>query len=759
MHDPSDKRPASNGEQSGDAAPGTGDSSSAGGDDACAETFIKKETSLVEHDETIDEKGSAKAASARVAVDAPPSEFGRYRILKELGRGAMGAVYLAEDEQLGRKVALKIPQFDGAVTDAQLARFYREARSAGNLRHSGICPVYDVGCIGSQHYISMAFIEGRPLRDFSKGSRRQDGKSVAHIVRKIALAMAEAHEQSVIHRDLKPANVMIDTKNEPVVMDFGLARRVVEDEEKLTHTGTLIGTPAYMSPEQVDGDNSKVGPSADIYSLGVIFYELLTGELPFQGSLLSILKQIATKEPRPPVELYAEIDPVLGDLCFRMLAKKIEDRPDSMKAVARALSTWLQNMQVRTNDSADSVSANEKAGETPGNSPDIGTGPQVASAVDPPPLVIDTMPVSAVELRSSRSHSGKKYGALIAGTIGCFAVVVASVAFFFPAANDSPKSKVASSDSKGPSLEPSGLPESGEQVSNNPESQAKAPPIAVAPFDLTAAQNHQRLWAQYLDLPIEREFTLPGPVPMSLMLVPPGEFLMGSSAEQQAWYFEQASELEDAFASTVIPHEGPQHRVRITEPFYLGKLEVTQAQWWTITKNNPSHFPDPNLPVERVSHEDVQGFMDKLNELYSASGISFALPTEAQWEYACRAGTTSAWHFDGTEENVQEYGWVMDNATGTSHVGGELQPNPFGIHDLHGNLWEWCADWFEPEYSPSDVDDPRGPLSGEDRVFRGGCWGGAGRHCRSAYRSWRPPSDSSMSLGFRVAMKIEMPIR
>jgi len=314
-------------------------------------TMVTSETAAVGHDQTVVEESASQTNNVRIASDAPPTQFGRYRILSELGRGAMGAVYLAQDEQLDRKVALKIPQFGGAMNKGLLERFYREARAAGNLRHTGICPVYDVGEISGQHYITMAYIEGRPLRDFSKSSKRQTGKQTARVIRKIALAMAEAHEHHVIHRDLKPANVMIDTKNEPVVMDFGLARRTADMEEKLTHTGTVIGTPAYMSPEQVDGDNSNVGPPADIYSLGVMFYELLTGELPFQGSLMSILKQISMKDPRPPVELHGDIDPFLQDLCLKMLAKEASDRPASMADVAKSLSDWLQGLHAPTDES------------------------------------------------------------------------------------------------------------------------------------------------------------------------------------------------------------------------------------------------------------------------------------------------------------------------------------------------------------------------------------------------------------------------
>lgn len=270
-----------------------------------------------------------------------PEQFGRYRILKELGRGAMGAVYLAEDEQLQRRVALKVPKFPDGMNSELLERFYREARSAGNLRHPGICPVYDVGEIDGQHFITMAYIEGRPLRRLSESGRPHDQDQAALIVQKIAQAMAVAHRQSVIHRDLKPANIMLDADDQPVVMDFGLARRSVDQDTRLTQSGMVIGSPAYMSPEQLDGDNDRVGPAADIYSLGVILYELLTGGLPYHGSLMSIVRQISMEPPRPIVELRGDIDPALEDLCLRMLAKRARDRPKSMAQVNQELSDWL----------------------------------------------------------------------------------------------------------------------------------------------------------------------------------------------------------------------------------------------------------------------------------------------------------------------------------------------------------------------------------------------------------------------------------
>ena len=175
----------------------------------------------------------------------------------------------------------------------------------------------------------------------------------------------------------------------------------------------------------------------------------------------------------------------------------------------------------------------------------------------------------------------------------------------------------------------------------------------------------------------------------------------------------------------------------------------------TVKQTSSVHPPVTPGQRQGSSWDDLQPFIAKLNEGNSARDLTFALPTEAQWEYACRAGTTSDWYSGDHREDVLQYGWIDQNAEGVTHPVGESLPNAFGVYDLHGNLWEWCADWFESGYSPSAVDDPRGPLSGSERVFRGGCWGGSVRNCRSAYRSWRPPEDREFGLGCRLTMTIE----
>jgi len=275
-------------------------------------------------------------------IEALPEQFGRYRIVKKLGEGGMGAVYLAHDTQLDRQVALKVPRFSADESPQVLERFLREARSAAVLHHPNICPVHDAGQIDGVHYLTMAYIEGHSLSAFIRPDKPLPERHVAAVIRKLALALEEAHERGIIHRDLKPSNVMIDRRHEPVVMDFGLARRADGPQSHLTHSGALLGTPAYMSPEQVLGQPEQIGAQADVYSLGVILYELLTGHVPFEGPPAAVIGQVLTAEPPGPQERRADLDPRLAEICLKAMAKKREARYGSMKELATALGEYLQ---------------------------------------------------------------------------------------------------------------------------------------------------------------------------------------------------------------------------------------------------------------------------------------------------------------------------------------------------------------------------------------------------------------------------------
>src|SRR5947209_10120302 len=216
-----------------------------------------------------------RPVSPRKALERIPKNFGRYRIEETLGKGGMGAVFRAYDTQLDRPVALKVP-FLGDDNDETRQRFYREARAAATLQHAYICPVFDVGEFEGIPYLTMAFIEGRSLNQALTAGQSFTFPAIALLVRKIALGMQEAHNRGVVHRDLKPANIILRPNGEPVIMDFGLARRADDKRSHgLTQEGDILGTLDYMSPEQAEGAAANVGPPADIYALGAILYELL----------------------------------------------------------------------------------------------------------------------------------------------------------------------------------------------------------------------------------------------------------------------------------------------------------------------------------------------------------------------------------------------------------------------------------------------------------------------------------------------------
>jgi serine/threonine-protein kinase len=228
-------------------------------------------------------------------------ELGRYQIEKVIGQGAMGVVYLGRDPKIGRSVAIKTltlsSEFSGEELEEAKARFHREAETAGRLRHPNIVTVYDVGEEQDLAYIAMDFLRGRPLSDFVRKESLLPVPTVFHLMAQVADALAYAHGEGIVHRDIKPANMMYDAEQEQVVVtDFGIA--FVTDNSK-TRTGTILGSPYYMAPEQIEG--KKVDGRADIFSLGVSLYQLLTGELPFQGDNLAALAYAIAKQDPPSV--------------------------------------------------------------------------------------------------------------------------------------------------------------------------------------------------------------------------------------------------------------------------------------------------------------------------------------------------------------------------------------------------------------------------------------------------------------------------
>jgi formylglycine-generating enzyme required for sulfatase activity len=223
---------------------------------------------------------------------------------------------------------------------------------------------------------------------------------------------------------------------------------------------------------------------------------------------------------------------------------------------------------------------------------------------------------------------------------------------------------------------------------------------------------------------------LGGGVKMEMVLVPAGSFMMGSDERTC---------------------DKPVHKATITKPFYLGKYEVTQEQWEAVMGSNPSGFKGPKNPVETVSWDDCQVFLVKLNAKTGGQGGKFVLPTEAQWEYACRAGSTTQYCFGDDEARLRDHAWYRANSESKTHPVGKKKPNAWGLYDMHGNVWEWCQDWYGA-YGAEAVTDPSGPATGSTRVFRGGNWFYPAKLCRSAPRYFYEPGRRSHALGLRVAL-------
>ncbi|MGD9710501.1 MAG: SUMF1/EgtB/PvdO family nonheme iron enzyme [Thermomicrobiales bacterium] len=854
---------------------------------------------------------SGTAGQARINSPEDPQRFGRYRIIRALGRGAMGSVYLAEDQLLKRNCAVKMPHFNGALNQELVDRFHREAQAAAKVEHANICPVHDVGEVDGVHYIAMAYVEGRPLTDYISPSKPGRPRATVQLVRKIADALAEAHRQQIVHRDLKPANIMIKANKQPVVMDFGLAVCLEASEKsRVTVEGALLGTPAYMSPEQVQGKIKEIGPRTDIYSLGVILYEMLTGTVPFQGSVHSILAQIISEEPCSPRNLRSEIDCELEAICLKMMAKRSEDRYQSMAEVSHALLEWLREekpgadavetvidssplplMDLPTLSSLaagaaatdDKITVNRidcpKCGqrmrlprqepgerlrcpicktELPariGETADRSTRDQTViaetfAASDPAGLTITPLEFSrwppTWRVWLIRIYQLSRWTAYLVLSLILISVVVvlayeiahsrdpmqslhqwlrerngaqasAEEEEVFVADRDAERSDDTPSSNSAPSAHFDSL-----------EVESNFPAPLVAPFDSSTAVTAQHEWARALSIEVETKNS----IGMPFALIPPGEFTMGVSDSERADVIRRwpQSPLQG------IADEEPHHRVRLTQPFLLGRYEVTVSHfrqfvesssyrteaerdgaggWGWDETNGDFKSPHPDTiwshpgwprygaghPVVLVTWNDAVAFCNWLSAregladayLIGEQGVTstldsggYRLPTEAEWEYACRAGTTSIYYFGNDPEDFDVYGNVPDRTASTiwdrhghpiwgddflfieaqdgydfTAPVGQFQPNAFGLFDMHGNVLEWCDDWYDADAyraAPGVAEDPRMTLPDSGyRVHRGGCWFNTAPSARSSARSRNPPSFRASDIGFRIVRTLAAP--
>ncbi len=684
-------------------------------------------------------------------LDPPeaPGELGRfgpYRVIRILGSGGMGIALEAEEPDLDRRVALKLMNPALAASRSARERFLREARTAASIEHDNVVAIHRVGEHRDLPFLAMPLLKGESLADRLRSRGQLEPSEVVEIGRQIAAALAAAHQQGVVHRDVKPDNVWLEAEpnqDRVKILDFGLAR-AVDDDVRITRQGVIAGTPAYMAPEQAHGD--PVDERADLFSLGCVLYEMCTGRAPFTGSTTaSLLLAVTRHQPVAPHRLDRRVPKAISELIMKLLKKDPARRLQTAQEVLDFLQRCPQSSEASAGWRLKTLLITLAAvgagiGLLAVTVIYLGTGEGLV--VLPMDSADVTVTVDGKEARVQRED-------------GMLVVVVPSG-----------KRRIAvSKHGSAPHVEQLWVFRGGRRVlavdlhpaklPQQPSGRGKtetAPALAVAPFDVSQAKRHQQAWADYLRVPVETT----NPIGVKLVLIPPGEFEMGSSQEELDQLVQEATERgASQFLIDRLPNEGPRHRVRLTEPFYMAIHEVTRAEYRQVMGADPSWFEaaGDRAPVETVSWDEAQAFCDHLSELpeEKAAGRSYNLPTESQWEYACRAGAPGRFAF-GSAARLEEYAWFGGNSAGRTHAVGGMKPNAWGLRDMLGNVWEWCHDdYVRYGYAPLAVHAFTHPANKPPKVLRGGSWAEAQPdYFRSAHRySFHAPF-RCRGIGFRV---------
>lgn len=627
-------------------------------------------------------------------------EGNRYYLEKLLGRGGFSEVWLVKDTLTDTEEALKVYAPGTGMDNDGLHFFTKELNIVHNIHHPNLLTSSYVGVWQNMPYLIMPYC---PQGSLVKKIGQITENEAWAILKDVATGLEYLHSQPspIIHQDIKPDNILVDTLGHYVITDFGISARAQSTLRKSVRNAAT-GTGAYMGPERFGTDPLPIKAS-DIWALGATLFELIEGYVPF-GDLGGLSQKSGADIPH----MKANVSDKLKQTIYSMLAKEPWDRPTAAQ-LAKGESADKSSSNVE-NTLLDETIREEFKRQT-------NTFKNMVWI-----CFLCVIIVAFGVWRSIRNYQLDEEDKL-SNNDTVQVVETIEVVEVKKADRDGEVKRLQAENIRlqeenkrlqANELKEKKMPESVKVIKQNPQSQSSPASVNSRNDRIT--------------------FTVNG-VSFTMIKVEGGTFTMGATSEQ---------------GSHVYDDEMPTHNVTLST-YYMGETEVTQALWQAIMGNNPSHFMGKDSPVETVSWDDCLTFIDKLNSLLSSQlgGKRFALPTEAQWEYAARGGQKNhKCKFSGSN-SLSEVAWYFYNSRGATHPVMKKQANELGLYDMSGNVGEWCQDWYGV-YSETSQTNPTGPRKGSKRVFRGNSCDSSGGTCRVSCRCCFSPSLRSEYIGLRL---------
>ena len=690
-------------------------------------------------------------------------------------------------------------------------KFIKEARALAKLRHRHIVRIIDVFEENNTAYYVMEHIGGGSLGDKVKSGALPEEDAVRYI-RQVASALDFVHSRRMMHLDVKPANVLLSDDNDAVLIDFGLAKQYDDAGEQTSSTPVGI-SHGYAPMEQYKrGGVGTFSPATDIYSLGATLYKLVTGLTPPEANDvandgLPELPQHLSSNVRAAIEAamqfrLKERPQSIGEFLEIVESGEVKDDSDGVDDCPPALRGTSAAEGVNDSSATDDgetvvdnhanpviLSASESSVDAR-RGQSQGTHKHVNREILPPSGRQNDNSGKrrdeSGEVRDERKGLGgtskKKWAIIIAVlVIGAVAALLSTLSgggsddtaaererlaaiaeeqrieaerlaaeqqrleqerLAQEAAEQQRlererKAKEEAERKAAEAAEKKRLEQERLAAERKAKEEAERKAAAEAAEQKRKEEERKRQEAASNSFST-RTFTVSG-VSFKMVAVEGGTFTMGATSEQQNPYGD----------------EKPVHNVTLSS-YYIGETEVTQALWKAVMGSNPSIFSGSNNPVETVSYDDCITFINKLNSLLSGqlpTGRKFRLPTEAEWEYAARGGNRSRGYQYSGSDNFGSVAWYDSNSGSKTHPVKQKQPNELGLYDMSGNVYEWCADWYEEDYYQTSPEvDPQGPVSVPFRVLRGGSWDGDAWLCRLSHRDWNDPVNGGYGCGLRLSL-------